>query len=185
MDEQSEARRPRSTVKVLGSLLLAVVVGLAAVVGCLSLVVSSTPSHTLEVPQGELTVGAPRFYAQPSFGADASGRTFGVWLLVPEVGSTRALLAEDPASGCYVNWRGELAVEGQTGVFVDTCDGTSYGRDGTVLSGTAPRGLDSFDVDVTATAFVVDLERVLLGRCRDGGNAGGCSPPGQPRYQAR
>ncbi|MEZ4553013.1 MAG: hypothetical protein R3B59_03825 [Dehalococcoidia bacterium] len=185
MDEQSEARRSRSTVKVLGGVALTVIVGLVAVAGCLSLVVSSTPPHTLEVPQGELTVGAPRFYAQPSFGADSSGRTFGVWLLVPETGSTRAFLSQDPGNRCYVNWRGELAVEGQTGVFIETCDGTAYAPDGAVLSGNAPRGLDAFDVEVTATVIVVDLERVMLGQCRDEGDTGDCSSPGQPRYETR
>lgn len=169
----------------LGSLALAAVVGIVLVGACLSLVVSSTPKHTLEVPLGELTAGLPRFYPQPSFGADANGRTFGVWVLVPATGGTRAFSAQDPGSGCFVNWRGELTVEGETGVFRDSCSDTSYSRDGEIVSGTGLRGIDAFEVEVTRTAVVVDLERVRLGRCRDGVAEAGCSTPGVPRYEAR
>lgn len=152
----------------LGSLALAIVVGLVLVGACLSLVVSSTPKHTLEVPLGELTAGLPRFYPQPSFGADASGRTFGVWVLVPDDGPTRAFMSRDPRTGCFVDWRGDLTVDETRGVFRDPCHGSSYRQDGGVVFGPAARGLDEFDLEVGSGSIVIDLERFRLGMCREG-----------------
>jgi len=186
MGEAVEERRPRSTAKVLGSLVLAVMAGIVLLALCTSLLVSSTPKHTLEVPLSEVTTGLPRFYPQPSFGADTDGRTFGVWVLVPDSGATRAFAAQDPSSGCFVNWRGDRTVGGVTEVFVDGCSGSSYDQEGAVVAGPAARGLDGFEVERTGAAIVIDLERLRLGLCREGAVAtGDCSAPGQARYEDR
>lgn len=184
MDERNEVQRPRSRLKLLASLLLALFAGLVLVGACLSLVVSSTPRHTLEVPTGELSAGAPRFYAQPSFGADANGRTYGVWVLVPDRGATRAFASRADGSDCSVSWRPEVAVGGVTGVFQDACDNSSYDADGRLLAGPALRGLDRFDVEVTASRVVVDLENAHAGTCRrDPAPGVPCSP--EPTATAR
>jgi len=187
MDQTNDEQRPpRSTVKVIGGLVLAAVAGFALLGACLSLVVSSTPKHTLEAPTREISVGAPRFYPQPSFGADTEGRTFGVWVLVPESGETRAFSSQDPSSGCFVNWRGELTVESVTGVFVDECAASRYDRTGAAIAGPAARGLDGFDLELTGAAVVIDLERLRLGPCRAQTTApSDCSAPGLTRYEER
>jgi len=172
---------------VLGGLVLAVVAGLALVAACVSVFVSNTPRRTLEAARSELTPGLPRFYPLPSFGADADGRTFGVWVAIPESGSARAFFSRDPGTGCSVVWRAGAPAADARGVFREACEGTSYDIGGSPVSGGAIRGLDGFDIEVESLRFVVDLERFRLGVCPEGaapsGAAAPCSPPGQPRYE--
>lgn len=177
----------RSTWRVLGTLLLVVAIGFVGLAACVRAFVGSTPARTLEVLRSELAVRVPKFYPLPSMGADAAGRTFGVWVTLEDDRSATALLARDPYSGCGVPWRAELRVAEVTGVFRDPCRGAAYDRDGTAIDGTTPRGLDSYDVEVTAGRLIIDLTRVRVGMCPSGGGTGvsDCSRPGAPVYRSR
>jgi cytochrome b6-f complex iron-sulfur subunit len=171
---------------VLGGLFLAIVIGLLLVGLCVSAIVSSTPDRTLEVPRDDLGVDQPRFYPLPSFGADASGRTFGVWLVLHEDGTVDAFYARDPRTGCYLPWRTDFTFEGKAGWFRDPCHGSTYDLEGTRVFGPAARGVDEFDAEVTDTTVIVDLERFRLGECWAGvpeAERPPCSEPGQPRYE--
>jgi hypothetical protein len=174
----------RSTWRVLGTLLLVVAIGLVGLAACVRAFVGSTPARTLEVPRSELAVRVPKFYALPSMGADAAGRTHGVWITLDDDGTATALLARDPYSGAVVPWRAEMRVEGTTGVYRDGPSGSTYDRDGAAILGPAPRGLDSYDVEVNGSRLIVDLARVRLGPCR-GNEVSNCSRPGEPTYRDR
>lgn len=185
MQPSSEVVRPRSTWKVLGGLILAIAVGLLLVGLCVSALVSSTPSRTLEVSRNDLGVDQPRFFPLPSFGADESGRTFGVWLVLHGDRTADAYYARDPRSGCYLPWRFDFTFEGEAGWFRDPCDGATYDLDGTPVFGPAVRAVDEFDTEVTETTVIVDLERLRLGECSGlpGAEHLPCSEPGNPRYE--
>ena len=47
------------------------------------------------------------------------------------------------------------------------------------LTGEAARGLDAFRVSANPTSYIIDLDRTLLGVCREAA-ADGCSRPGAP-----
>lgn len=181
-DDTTPRRTGRSTFRVLGTLALVVVAVLAGLGACVAAYIGSTPARTLEVPRSELAILVPKFYPLPSMGADSSGQTHGVWVTLDDDGTATALSARDPQSGANVQWRPELRVEGTTGVFRDARGGTAYDRGGAALAGPAPRGLDAYEVRVTAQRVVVDLERVRLGACRTA-ELDNCSPPGAPVYR--
>ena len=184
MANDPTAPRRRSTFRVLGTLFLVVVGGLATVGACLSAYVSSTPPRTLEVLRSELSVRVPKFYPLPSMGADGAGRTFGVWVTLEDDGSATALLARDPRSGAMLPWRAEMRVADTTGVYRDGPSGNTYNRDGTPIFGPVVRGLDSYDVRVNGPRIVVDLSRVRLGTCLNAAE-NNCSRPDAPVYRDR
>jgi nitrite reductase/ring-hydroxylating ferredoxin subunit len=171
--------RPRSTVRVIGTLLLVLLVGAFLVIQCVRLYVESTPKRTLEVRRTELAVGVPKLYPLPSQGSDAQGTTFGVWLIIADDGTATALLSRDPFDGCAVAWRTEVSVNNRrfTRAFRSPCHGAVYDIDGNLVSAptsnaaTHPsvaerlRGLDRYDAEVRSTRVVVSLERLELGPC--------------------
>jgi hypothetical protein len=185
MQPSVDAPRPRSTWKVLGGLVLALVTGFVLVSLCVSAFVSSTPHRTLKVPRSELQVDLPHFYPLPTLGADAAGHTFGVWVVLHDDASADAFYSRDPRSGCHVPWRAELEFQGDTGWFRDPCLGGTYSLGGAAVSDPAIRGIDRFDAEVDQTTVTVDLERVRLGDCRTPEAASKpCSTPGQaPHYE--
>lgn len=188
MDIPAGPSRPRSTWKVLGGLILAVAVGFLLLGVCVAAFVSSTPAHTLEVPRRDLDAGIPRFYPLTSFGADTTGRTFGAWVVLQEDGTANAFYSRDPRSSCYLPWRSDFVFEGTAGWFRDPCDGSTYTIEGSAVFGPAPRGIDQFDAEVSASTVTVDLERVRLGECRTvepSAEQQSCSRPGQPRYEKK
>ncbi len=181
-DETTARPNGRSTFRVLGTLALVVVAGLAALGACVAAYVGSTPQRTLELPRTELAVLQPKFYPLPSMGADASGQTHGVWMTLDDDGTATALSSMVSPASCVVAWRAQLRIEGVTGVYRDNCGGPAYDRDGAAILGAAPRGLDRYNVRVAGNKVIVDLSRVVLGTC----NAPvmtDCSPPGTPRYR--
>ena len=184
MRDTNALRRPRNPWLPLGVLVLAVL-ALAALLGsCVVLLVRSVPSRTLTTPLSELTVGVPRFYPQTGFGADVAGRTLGVWLLRRSSAGVQALYSRDPHSGCHVQWRPNESFGGYSSVFRGPCSGSVYTIDGEAISDPAPRGLDRFDVTLSATSVTVDIERVRLGPCRpEVVEIVECSPPGAPLYR--
>jgi hypothetical protein len=185
MEAPAESERPRSRLKTFGGIALAMVVGLVAVGACVAAFVGSTPEHTLEVPRSDLELDTPRFYPLPSFGADSAGRTFGVWIVARNDGSADAFYARDPFSGCHLPWRPDFVFEGESGWFRDPCQSATYTLDGVAVFGPTPRGIDSFDVTREEDIFIVDLERIRLGDCREDfeGGSGACSAPNDPEYR--
>src|SRR5262245_62397507 len=86
--------KPRSTVRVLGTLLLVAVAALFLVVQCVRLYVASAPKPALDIPRTELLPDVPKFYAITRFGASGT-QTHGVWVTLWRDGKAAALLSED------------------------------------------------------------------------------------------
>lgn len=172
--------------RVLLVLVLAVVLGLTAVGACLAAYVGSSPGRVLTIRISELEVGTARFYPLPSEGADASGRTVGVWVRLEANGTAAAFVAKDPYDGCTIPWRQEFRFEGHTGVFRSPCHGTTYDRDGNFIGGhhATQRGLDRFRATADAREVSVDLSRVELGPCVQP-SISVCSRPGAPVFRPR
>lgn len=166
------ARRPRSTVRVLGTLFAVVVLALVALVSCVRAYVDSVPARTVSVSRTELTPGVPKFVPVTSFGADGRS-THGVWLMLRADGTPTAFSSRGPERGCFVAYRPEQSA------FRDGCTQALFAPDGSPLTGEATRGLDAFRVRADPTMYIVDLERTLLGACRNQASTG-CSRPGAP-----
>jgi hypothetical protein len=94
------------------------------------------------------------------FGADASGRTHGVWGVQDRMLGALAFHSRDPVSVCVVAWRAELRVGEHAGVFRDPCSERAYGVRGERLDPTAPRPLDRFELDDDGIAVRVFVERL-------------------------
>jgi hypothetical protein len=185
MEQPEEVVRSHSTWKVLGGLFLAVVFAFLLLGLCVSALVSSTPHHSLEIARTDLDFDLPRFYPQPSFGADADGHTFGVWVVLHRDSTADAFYSRDPRSACNLPWRAEMTVEGTTGVFQDPCQGGTYDRTGKRVFGPAVRDIDEYDTEVSDTTVTIDLERLRLGECPfipEAERVTPCSEPGNPRY---
>jgi hypothetical protein len=94
----------------------------------------------------------------------------------PERGHPIALYTYDPhpvfrEQGCEVHWvaaANQQAPDGTTvhGVFSDPCGGSNYDLSGHRLFGPSPRDLDSFRVEVTDTATIVDTRSLICGKRR-------------------
>lgn len=167
------APRPRSTFRVLATLVLALVVGLGIVGACVRAYVDSVPARTVSITRTELIPGTPRFIPVTSFGADGRN-THGVWVTLGADGTPTAFSSRGPERGCFVAYRPEQSA------FRDGCTQALYApADGSALTGEATRGLDAFRVTAGRTAYTIDLDRTLLGACRDAA-ASGCSRPGAP-----
>jgi hypothetical protein len=92
-------------------------------------------------------------------------------------GELRALYAYPPGffghmRGCKVVWSSTEVVSGRTGAFVDPCGGARFGRDGTLLSGPADRGLDYFELEPSVEGMIADTRTLYCGPA--------FAPPEQP-----
>jgi hypothetical protein len=201
--------QPRSTVKVIGGLALALIVMAFVFVQCVRLYVRSAPKPTLAIPRAELLVDVPKFYPITALGA-AGTQTHGVWVTLRRDGSAIALISRDPRRNCFVPWRTDFTFDGTTGWYRDPCGGSTYGKDGVAVFGPTPRGLDHYISQAGVKTVTVDLSRVQLGQCRMRGsdgtptparlgsastatpaatagpfaNNGNCSVPGEPAYRS-
>lgn len=164
--------RPRSTFRVLATLVLVVLAAVGALGACVRAYVNSVPARTISVTRTELVPGTPRFIPVTSFGADGRN-THGVWLTLGADGTPTAFASRGPERGCFVAYRPEQSA------FRDGCTQALYAPDGSALTGEATRGLDAFRVTAGPTAYTIELDRTLLGVCRDAA-ASGCSRPGAP-----
>lgn len=171
-DASPVARRPRSTFRVLGTLLAVGLLALVALGSCVRAYVGSVPARTVSVPRTDLTPGVPKFVPVTSFGADGRN-THGVWLMLRPDGTAAAFSSRGPERGCFVAYRPEQSA------FRDGCTQALFAPDGSPLTGEASRGLDAFRVTSDPAAYIIDLERTMLGPCRHAG-ATGCSRPGAP-----
>jgi len=137
------------------------------------------PERELRATIDEFALGVPKFFPVTTFGADASGRTYGAWVTVNADSSVTAVLSRDASTLCHVRWDGGApGAQVQTGVFVDPCGPARYGPDGAALNNTAPRNLHTFPARLEArTTVIVPIATLTLGACRADG-ATGCSTPG-------
>ena len=137
------------------------------------------PERELRAPVTEFALGVPKFMPVTTFGADASGRTYGAWVTVNGDGSVTAVLSRDASTLCHVRWDGGApGAEVKAGVFVDPCGPARYGADGAALNNTAPRNLHTFPARLEArTIVIVPIATLTLGACRADG-ATGCSAAG-------
>jgi hypothetical protein len=168
--------RPRSTIRVLGSLLLALVVGAFLVIQCVRLYAGSAPPRTLEVRRSELEVNMPKLFPLPSMGADVAGRTHGVWVTLFENGDATAFSTKDPASGCRVAWLVSSPLPEYPRAYRDPCRGGTYTGEGVAVFGPTPRNLDSYAIRVEATRIIVELETLREGAPRIGMFTGSATP---------
>jgi Rieske Fe-S protein len=70
--------------------------------------------------------------------------------------------------GCEVRWKPDMVYPSDSpnptrGVFADPCAGSIYDMTGHRLFGPAPRDLDTFPVEVTADATIVDTRTLICG----------------------
>ncbi len=189
MSEFVPRSRPRNPWLRLGLLAAAFVAAAASAVAfIIFLLPQPSEPPTLTVALDELPVGRPRFYPRPDFGS-VGQQTLGVWVVRRADGSVDAFYSRDPASGCPAPWRADFQFERRVGVFRDPCWGSTYTMDGVAIFGPTPRGLDRFDVTVSARTVIVQLDRVRLGPCRTGGfrssteEESECSLPSAPVYR--
>ena len=164
--------RPRSTLRVLATLLAVALLASVALISCVRAYVGSVPPRTVSIPRAELTPGVPKFVPITSFGADGRS-THGVWLMLQADGTPTAFSSRGPERGCFVAYRADQSA------FRDGCTQSLFAPDGSPLTGEASRGLDAFRVTSDPTSYIVNLERTMLGPCRHAG-ATGCSRPGAP-----
>jgi hypothetical protein len=153
--------RPRSTIRVLGGLLVVFVVGGFLLFQCVWLYAGSTPPPTLEVPRAELQVDVPKLFPLPSLGSDGT-QTHGVWVTLREDGSALALLSRDPRTRCFASFRPSMTLDGLTGVYREGCHGSTYDRNGQRVFGPSPRDLDRYRVETTERIVIVHLEDLLV-----------------------
>ena len=170
--EPAARTRRRSTPRVLATLLLALLVAVGALGACVRAYVDSVPARTLRVPRIEVIPGTPKFIPVTSFGSDGRN-THGVWLVMGADGAPAAFSSRGPERGCFVAYRADQAA------FRDGCTQALFAPDGSPLTGEAARGLDAFRVSANPTSYIIDLDRTLLGVCREAA-ADGCSRPGAP-----
>lgn len=88
-----------------------------------------------------------------------------------EDGQLRALYLYPPGfyghdRGCQVIWspdaQGSPRADGP-GAFLDPCSGARFARDGTLLEGDAPRGLDRFKTEPGLEGIIVDTRTLYCG----------------------
>jgi hypothetical protein len=169
--------KPRSTVRVLGTLILTAVVILFVVVQCVRIYADSAPPRTLDVRRTELEVDVPKLYPLPSMGADRAGRTHGVWVTLRADGRVLAFASRDPASGCRVAWLTNSPLPEWPRAYRDPCRASTYTADGVAVFGPAPRDLDRYETELTATEIIVQLEHLQPGSPRAGGMGLATPPP--------
>jgi Rieske Fe-S protein len=168
--------RPRSTARVIGTLLLVTLLAGFLLVQCVRLYANSAPRPTLEVRRSELEVNVPKLYPLPSMGADVAGRTHGVWVTLFENGDATAFSTKDPGSGCRVAWLISSPLPEYPRAYRDPCGGGTYTSDGVAVFGPTPRNLDSYTIRVEATRLVVELETLRQGAPRAGWISGSTTP---------
>ena len=139
------------------------------------------PERELRAGFAEFNIAVPKFIPVTTFGADASGRTFGAWVTVNADGRVFAVLSRSPETGCHLRWDGGAPGAAlQNGHFVDPCGPARYAADGAALNNTAPRDLHTFPGRLEGrTTVIVPIATLTLGACRADG-ATGCSKPQEP-----
>ncbi len=149
------------------------VVGLAVVMTGYCLVsFANAPARELKVEVESIEPGVPRFIPVTTWGADASGFTFGAFLVVdPSVGAI-ALLSQEPDSNCNLAWDATAAA------FVDRCSDARYSLGGVALHEGATRDLHHFAVERTTRDYVISVGSATLGECR-ATEATGCATAGE------
>ena len=157
----------RSRRRVFGSLLLTMLLAIAAVVGCVALYAASTPGRTLDVRRDELAVGTPKFMPLTSLGA-AGTRTHGVWVTLLADGSATALSSRNASAQCFIEWRAESVTPGGRGAYRDNCTGALFGPGGELAAGEAERAMDRYEVARLGTTLRINLDQLTLGTCAHG-----------------
>ena len=138
------------------------------------------PERELRANITEFAAGVPKFMPVTTFGADASGRTYGAWVTVTGEGRVIALLSRDAATLCHVRWDAGASNGGQqTGAFIDPCGPARYAADGAALANSSTHDLHAFPARLEGrTNVIVPLTTITLGACRADG-ATGCSAAGR------
>lgn len=137
------------------------------------------PERELRANITEFSVGVPKFIQVTTFGADASGRTYGAWVTVFARDRVVALLSRDVDTLCHVRWDAHAPTSDGLGAFVDPCGPARFASDGSVLNNSAPRDLHAFPVSIEGQTVAVHVSSIILGACRADG-AAGCSKQGRP-----
>lgn len=149
------------------------VVGLAVVMtGYCLFSFASVPPRELKVEVSAIEPGVPRFIPVTTWGADASGFTFGAFLVVDPTVGVVALLSQEPESNCNLAW------DAAADAFVDRCSAARYDLGGTALHEGATRDLHRFAVERTPRDYVISVGSASLGECRTS-EAKGCAPAGE------
>lgn len=175
--DSSRPENPWPRLLAFGAVVLTVVV----LTGTCLVSYARPPERQLTAELDEFSLGVPKFIPVTTFGADASGRTYGAWVTVYGEGRVSAVMSRSPESGCHLRWDGgSSGPSSPAGAFVDPCGPARYSADGHALDGTAPRDLHTFPGRLEARReVIVPVGTLTLGACRTA-TATGCSPAGQP-----
>ena len=143
-------------------LFLAGLVALSIIIlfGVCSVRFLSTPDPVVRVPAEEIQLDVPRLVPIVSFGADSSGSTYGIWILVT-VDRIFGMISYGE-SGCHIEW------DRFTGKFQDPCNGNLYNSEGLAITESAQRHMHRVNVSYDSAIlgrYIVDLATIELSAC--------------------
>jgi hypothetical protein len=142
-----------------------VVVSIFILFGVCSVRFLSTPDPVVRVPAEEIQLDLPRLVPIVSFGADSTGSTYGIWILVT---TDRIFgLISYGESGCHIDW------DRFTDRFQDPCTDNLYNSEGLAITESAQRHMHRVNVSYDAAVlgrYVVDLSTIELSVCLNEGS---------------
>jgi hypothetical protein len=140
-----------------------VITSLLVLFGVCSVKFLSTPDPVVRVPADEVQLDLPRLLPIVSFGADSSGSTYGIWILITS--DELFGLISYGESGCHIDW------DRIANTFQDPCTNNVYTRQGLAITEDAQRHMHRVKVTYDAAIlgrYVVDLSTIELSVCLSG-----------------
>lgn len=130
--------------------------------------VTETPRLVRLAPLDQLPALARRRRNAVPVGTGGTGDPHGIYLVRDDGGAIRAYLAADPRSGCLLDWIPVVMATGPVGTtyehrFHDTCHGSLYDRNGTVVGGPSPWTLDEAIISVRDATLYARTTEVRAG----------------------
>ncbi|HIE85052.1 MAG TPA: hypothetical protein EYQ00_14950 [Dehalococcoidia bacterium] len=123
----------------------------------------SAPDPVVRVPADEVQLDLPRLLPIVSFGADSSGSTYGIWILITS--DELFGLISYGESGCHIDWN-RIA-----NTFQDPCTNNAYSPHGLAITEDAQRHMHRVKVTYDASIlgrYIVDLSTIELSVCLSG-----------------
>lgn len=139
------------------------IISLLILFGMCSVKFLSTPDPVVRVPADEVQLDLPRLLPIVSFGADSSGSTYGIWILITS--DELFGLISYGESGCHIDW------DRITNTFQDPCTNNAYTPQGLAITEDAQRHMHRVKVTYDASIlgrYVVDLSTIELSVCLSG-----------------
>ena len=116
-----------------------------------------SPSVILEIPP-RFQAGFPEDFRPGTF---VFNETYRLFIALNEQGHFYTLSSVCTHLGCLVNWRPESVSGDPEAVISCPCHGSTYNKVGQVLTGPAPRSLDSYRIVVENGQLIVDTREIV------------------------